>query len=417
VESPKFKKFMDALQDSARCLKDFSEHRATIVHHNDTDGIAAGAILKKSLEREGYETENIAIERVHPSFLPRIHTAERKIIFYTDLGSQAASWINDHRLAGTGVFILDHHPPFRSSFPKLNQVNPESFGIDGDVQASAASVSFFWSSALHERNEDLAYLGVLGAIGDHQLADQKVIGLNEKALQLAVGKGTVHLSPADPDFYRFALFHDMGGKEISRAITDLAVNGYHQGGAEMALKFCLEGPGMEFIQFGLKMRKIQEDRFQKEMKKIQARKISREGEVQWVDVQGRFHPLGLKSIGIFCEEIIRAQIAEGNQYIAGFMDFPEEFPILGKFEGKDTKVSMRIPPDLKKKIEQGESPDLTVIIPKAAEEVKGFAEGCHRFAAACTIPKNRKRAFIFALNDKIQEFKAGRQLGEGRISS
>jgi single-stranded-DNA-specific exonuclease len=398
VETPRFAMFRKALQDSARSLKDFPAGRATIVHHNDTDGIAAGAVLQKSLEREGYETENIPLERVHPSFLPRIHTADRKIIFYADLGSQAASWINDHRLDGTGIFILDHHPPFQSSFPHLRQVNPESFGIDGDLQASAASVAFFWSRALREKNEDLAYLGVIGAIGDHQLADRKVTGLNEKALQMALERGAVHLAPAGRDLYRFALFGGLGGEEISREITDLAVNGYYQGGAERALRFCLEGPGAELTRFGLKMRKIQENRFRKEMGKIESRKILREGEVQWVDVRGRFHPLGLKSIGIFCEEIIRARIVEGDQYVAGFMDFPEVFPILGKFEGKDTKVSLRIPPDLRKEVEKGKRPDLTALVPRAAEKVGGFAEGCHRFAAACTIPKNKKRAFIKALN-------------------
>jgi single-stranded-DNA-specific exonuclease len=417
MDSRQFEKFMAALQDSARRLKDFPAHRAAIVHHNDTDGIAAGAILKKSLEREGVDTENIPIERVHPSFLPRIHTAERKIIFYADLGSQAASWINDHRLAGTAVFILDHHPPFQSSFRNLNQVNPESFGIDGDLQASAASVAFFWARALHEKNEDLAYLGVIGAIGDHQLTDQKVTGINERALQSALGKGAVHLSPEGPDGYRFTLFHDRTGMEVSREITDLAVNGYYQGGAGMALKFCLEGPGEEFTQFGLKMRRIQEDRFREQMEKIQFRKISREGEIQWVDVRGSFHPLGLKSIGIFCEEVIRAKIAEENRYVAGFMDFPEAFPILGAFAGRDTKVSLRIPPDLKKKIEKGEKPDLTEIVPEAAERVGGFAEGCHRFAAACIIPQDKKRAFVEALNDLLHEFQLAGQKGRGPFSS
>lgn len=398
-----FENFMEAQREAVKSLKNLRHHQATIVHHNDTDGIASGAILKEALHREGFQTENIPIERVHPSFLPRIHTKERKLIFYADLGSQAAEMISREALEGSSVVILDHHPPFPKVFPLLIQVNPETFGIDGDLQASAAAVAFFWARTLNEKNDDLAYLAVLGAVGDHQVLEGKMTGLNQMALEKAEENGMIHPVIGGPFPFRLPLFKGEGGDEVSRTITDLAVNGYYRGGAELALSVCLEGPNEESEKFAPEMRALQEDRFRREMEKIGNRGITSEGEIQWADVADRFYPLGLKSIGIFCEEISRAQWAHRDKYIVGFQDFPGEVPLLGKFEGEDTKVSMRVPPVLREVIEKGEKPHLAEILPRAAQEAGGFAEGCHRFAAACIIPQKNKMILIRSLTKIVKE--------------
>ena len=404
METAQFEKFMEAQKGAVAYLKSFPHREAAIVHHNDTDGIASGAILKEALRREGYRTENIPIERVHPAFLLRIHTKERKIILYADLGSQAGSFISGRVREGTGVIILDHHPPFQPSFSHLMQVNPESFGIDGDLQASAASVAFFWARTLSGKNEDLAYLGVIGAIGDHQVVEGKMTGLNQMALEMARQKGALDPSPRGAESFRFPLFKGRSGSEVSGEITNLAVNGYYRGGAELALNFCLEGPTEESQRLAAEVREIQEDRFRREAGRIRTRGISCEGEVQWADVEGRFYPLGLKSIGLFCEEMIKEGVVHADQYIAGFQDFPQKLPLLGRFKAEDTKVSMRVPSALRQEIENGEKPNLAELLPPAAERAGGFAEGVHRFSAACTVPKSRKRDLIEALNGRIREW-------------
>jgi single-stranded DNA-specific DHH superfamily exonuclease len=408
METAQLEKFMEAQRGAVTYLKSFPHRGAAIVHHNDTDGIASGAILKEALRREGYRTENIPIERVHPAFLPRIHTKERKIILYADLGSQAGSLISGRVREGTGVIILDHHPPFHPSFSRFIQVNPESFGIDGDLQASAASVAFFWARTLNEKNEDLAYLGVIGAIGDYQVVEGKMAGLNQMALEMARQKGALDPSPRGAESFRFPLFKGRSGSEVSGEITNLAVNGYYRGGAELALNFCLEGPTEESQRLAAEVKEIQEDRFRREVARIRNRGISCEGEVQWADVEGRFYPLGLKSIGLFCEEMIREAGVHADRYIAGFQDFPRELPLLGRFKAEDTKVSMRVPPALRQEIENGKKPNLAELLPPAAEKAGGFAEGVHRFAAACTVPKNRKMDLIQALNAIIREWAEGR---------
>jgi single-stranded-DNA-specific exonuclease len=404
VEKQSLEKFMEAQRRAVKRVKDLPHRKATIVHHNDTDGISSGAILKEALRREGFKTENIPIERVHPLFLPKIHTAERKLIFYADLGSQAAEMIHRQALKGTSVIILDHHPPLQESSSPLMQVNPETFGIDGDLQASAASVTFFWATTLNKKNEDLAYLGILGAIGDHQVLAGKMSGLNQMALKTAVRAGMIRPAPGGLCSYRFPLFKGGLGSEVSQDIIDLAVNGYYQGGAQLALTFCLEGHTEESRRLASGMKEIQEERFQKEMDTICKRGVASEGHMQWVDVGERFYPLGLKSIGIFCEEISRAEWAYRDKYIVGFQDFPREIPLLGIFTGGDTKVSMRVPQVLHEDIEKGKKPHLAEILPRAAQEVGGVAEGCHRFAAACIVPQKNKMVLIRSLDRIVKDW-------------
>ena len=161
----------------------------TLVHHNDTDGITAGAILRTSLTRAGFTVENIPIERVHPAFLPAIHTPERRLILYADLGGQSADVISRHIPDGSRVIILDHHLPAAGEFPRLLQVNPEQFGIDGDSECAAAAAACFFALALDGANEDLAALAVLGAVGDHQMAEGRCTGLNAILLETAARRG------------------------------------------------------------------------------------------------------------------------------------------------------------------------------------------------------------------------------------
>ena len=397
--------FMEAIQGAAQYVKDLSVRRATIVHHNDTDGIASGAILRRALQRDGFETENIPIERIHPLILPRIHTSERGLIFYGDLGGQSAGMIAKHLQRGSSTIVLDHHPPFESTFPNLLLLNPETFGIDGDTSCSAATVVFLLAKTLNKENEDLAYLGVLGAIGDQQIVNGKLIGLNHLAARIAQSNGSISPAAAETDGpYRFALFNDMAGSEVSRLVSELAVSGYYRRGADLALRVCLEGPVTKPSHFGLKMKKIQEERFQKEKRRVHIQGIPHEGPIQWVDVADRFHPLGVKTIGIFCSEISREEWIDPEKYIVGFQNLPKENPYLGKIDWDDTKVSMRVSPQLHRDIEKGSRPDLTQILPRAAERAEGFADACHRYSAACTIPKKNKLSLIRSLAGIIGEW-------------
>ena len=88
--------------------------------------------------------------------------------------------------------------------------------------------------------------------------------------------------------------------------------------------------------------------------------------------------------------------------MAGFQDFPTENPYLGPFPGREAKVSFRVTAGLRAAIEGGESPDLMRLVPGAVRQVGGFAEACHRFSAACTIPGGRGPELIALLAEQAE---------------
>jgi single-stranded-DNA-specific exonuclease len=401
MSTPEIKAFLEDQQTAVQFLQNQTLRSIAIVHHNDTDGIAAGAILKTALARAGYITENIPIERVHPMFLERIHTPARKLVVYADLGSQSLPQIAEAMQAGGCVLVLDHHLPLTPRGIQLRKdlllVNPELCGIDGDLQASAAAVAFFWAQMLASANEDLAYLAVIGAAGDHQLARGCYAGLNRMAFDIACRQEMIRCSSGVAADAVFSLFRYEKAEEISQKILDLSVAGYHQGGALLALDFCLRGPSMETERFAACFREIQTQRFRREMLRIKEHGLKSQGSLQWIDTEERLHPLSLKAIGILCQQLSTGTLVHPDKYLAGFQDFPGRFPLLGDFEAEETKVSLRVPPGLRLAIEKGEKPHLAEIVPLAAGEAGGHAEGCHRYSAACTIPRKNRAALIQAL--------------------
>jgi single-stranded-DNA-specific exonuclease len=401
MDKIRIEEFRGAMKAAAESLADAPGREITLIHHNDTDGITAGAILRISLMRAGFAVVNIPIERVHPAFLPAIHTPGRRLILYADLGGQVADVISRHIPEDSRVIIIDHHLPAAGSFPHLLQVNPEGFGIDGDSQCAAAAAACFFALALDSGNEDLAALAVLGAAGDHQMAQGRCGGLNALLLETAVERGDLRPDKADAAVdWLFPRFGDRNLWEADRLILSLAVNGYYRSGADLALEACLNGPDDRTLAFSAEMASLQQDRFGREMARIHREGLPREGLIVWRDVGDRFHPLGLKAIGLFCEAIIRDGAADGDGYVVGFQRFPGENPYLGGFSGRETKVSFRVTPGLKRSIERGERPDLMQLVPGAVQQVGGFAEACHRFAAACTIPEERTADLVGLLADR-----------------
>ncbi len=405
MSTPEIRAFLTEQKKAIQFLNGQPLRSVTIVHHNDTDGITAGAILKTALARAGYLTENIPIERVHPKFLERIHTPARKLIVYADLGSQSLPQIAAAMQEEGYVLVLDHHLPLAYSGerlrPELLLVNPELCGIDGDLQASAAAVAFFFARTMSDGNDDLAYLAVIGAAGDHQFLQGGYAGLNRLAFEIACSQNMLRCPNGLAVDAGFALFGLETAEKISDRILDLSVAGYHQNGALLALDFCLNGPSAETERLAAHFQEIQSQRFRHEIQRIEEFGVQTQGGIQWIDTEGRLHPLSLKAIGLLCQQLSTGTLIHPEKYLAGFQDFPREFPLLGAFDIEETKVSLRVPPGLRGAIERGAQPHLAEMVPLAAGEAGGHAEGCHRYSAACTIPRDNLLGFIQALSRQV----------------
>jgi len=161
-----------------------------VISHLDADGLAAAGIIGKALFRLG-ATLRLRIERWMDDRLVKEITAEKpSLVVFTDMGSGYLDLLGEG-LSHFPVVILDHHQPIGEAHSNLTQVNPHLHGIDGSRDLSGAGVAYLAAKALDEKNEDLAYLAVVGALGDIQdKYDQRSLGgVNGEIAEDAVKAG------------------------------------------------------------------------------------------------------------------------------------------------------------------------------------------------------------------------------------
>ncbi|MEA2055142.1 MAG: DHH family phosphoesterase [Candidatus Thermoplasmatota archaeon] len=136
-----------------------------IVTHIDADGISAGAIAKKCLDREGIENSIQFIKQLDNNTIEKIKDIGN-LTWFTDLGSGVIS-----KLDGLEYIITDHHMPDIEGGKKVMQwrhFNPHVYGIDGGKEISGAGLAYIVAMAINKKNADMADLAIVGASGDLQ---------------------------------------------------------------------------------------------------------------------------------------------------------------------------------------------------------------------------------------------------------
>ena len=162
----------DLLKSSSEAADAIREHveaggLVRVESHLDADGLAAAGIMGVALNRLGARFV-IRIERwLDEQVVKGLSTGRQDLTIFTDMGSGYLDILSDG-LSGKDVLILDHHQPVGELPESFVQVNPHMFGIDGSRDLSGAGVAYLVAKSLDERNVDLSYLGVVGALGDLQ---------------------------------------------------------------------------------------------------------------------------------------------------------------------------------------------------------------------------------------------------------
>jgi len=174
---------------------------ATVAAHIDADGISAAAIASKTIERLGVRVKVEFFKKLDPQAIEGLRRGGSDLTWFVDLGSGSVS-----KIEGMRAVVTDHHMPDTllkgddrsgqtrlSDFSSVIHVNPHLHGVSGASELSGAGSTFLVALALDERNMDLAYLAVLGSVGD--LQDQRtrrLEGLNRAILKLAETQGSVN---------------------------------------------------------------------------------------------------------------------------------------------------------------------------------------------------------------------------------
>ncbi|NJE25755.1 DHH family phosphoesterase [Thermococcus sp. MV5] len=173
--------FLDRVREGAELIKMHIElgHTIRIISHRDADGITAGAILAKAIAREGTNFHLSIVKQLNEDTIKELAEENQKIYVFSDLGSGSISLIEKY-LADATVVIADHHPPEDGEIEQENHVlvNPTQFGADSVRDLSGSGVAYFIAKALNEKNEDLSYLALVGAVGDMQEVDGQFHGMN-----------------------------------------------------------------------------------------------------------------------------------------------------------------------------------------------------------------------------------------------
>jgi len=381
-----FEEFRKKAATAISELKNAKARDIVLVHHDDADGLCSGAIMKTSLEREGYRVKAFCLEKVYPEVVEDLHKGRGEIIFYSDIGSAHADFISEVNASRNLTIILDHHDPMPSKDPKVFDLNLEHYGFQGETDFSGATCNYLFARALNERNTDLSYLALVGSReipGDY-------VGLNKTVFEEAKKKGVVKVEGKSIEIVKLGVRVD----DLFAKLQILGAVGYYDGGPEMGVQASLTGITDEVKQ------KI--DEWEEKRKKVNKRligwlyrqRLKENTHLQWFDAGDMYKGMGTKVIGQFCSFLsYQTKLIKPDKYIMGFMNVPPEVPgWQGKLKGLLVKVSVRVPKALHELIDNHKMLGAVDLLLKASEGF-GVADG-HKYAANVVIPADRKDVLL-----------------------
>jgi len=186
-----------------------------IYSHLDTDGICAAVIMAKALMKENIGFQITILKQLDDQYFIDIeYTAKvlKHFIIFTDFGSGQLNIIQKY-LEGIPHIILDHHEPLKEgldntfSKEKLNYIgfhaNCFLAGVNGSNEISGAGMAYLFVKLLNSSNIELAYLAIIGAIGDLQNSwqQQTFLGENLKILKDAIQINSIKVE-SEPNISR-----------------------------------------------------------------------------------------------------------------------------------------------------------------------------------------------------------------------
>ena len=192
--SGKLHSFNTAAERAADAIR--SAKSALVISHIDADGITAGSIASMTLNRLGIEHTTVYENKITEEVVNRVNSNKDDIVWICDLGS---GYISEFQK--DGLVITDHHVPdykklrrqtTLDDFSATYHVNPHCFGMDGSIEISGAGSTYIVSKKIDPRNIDLAYLALIGAVGDFQDSKESgLIGMNRTIINDAFASGDV----------------------------------------------------------------------------------------------------------------------------------------------------------------------------------------------------------------------------------
>ena len=172
--------FLSSFKSAAQLFKKHVEAGNTIciITHNDADGISSGGIMSVVALREGCPFRVSSEKKLDEKLVDSLVEENPALTVFCDFGSGYVDLISEKM--SSDIIILDHHLPQETTQDNIIHVNPMLHGIDGARNIAASGICYLFAKEVNTRNIDLAFLGLVGALGDQQdKGEQKSLtGLN-----------------------------------------------------------------------------------------------------------------------------------------------------------------------------------------------------------------------------------------------
>jgi len=385
-----------AMKRTIREINQWPKKAVRIFHHNDADGLCSAAILTRTFERQGFKVKRFCLEKPYPAVLERIYEQEGCLLVFADFAGRIAPMLSELNRGRNLTVILDHHPAEASTDPKVHNLDPDLYGLKGDRDITASTTCYLFATALDPANRDLVHIAALGAVGDKFFVAGRLVDQNREVALEAVRQGRMKIRKHGPgeQYILKTPGGDIPCDELGVYLDILGGAGYYRDGPEMGVKVCLEGVSAESDLMVEVLRKIQTQAFDAEIKRLQEAGLEKSAHIQWFHVRGRFVPMGVKMIGLFCEALKNMEFIDPQRYIAGFQTVPNEIPGFGTIEFNQVKISMRVTHQMERQIREGKAKGLNVFLPEATNRLGGFSDACHSLTAATTVAAGKEAALI-----------------------
>ena len=142
------------------------ETRFRVISHYDADGISAATIICLALQREGYDFHATLMRNPFTEGLEKVKKEDNSIIIFTDMGSGQLPMLETF---SSQMIIIDHHQIIKEKTAEnILQINANLFDINGNYDASGASMAYAVAKELNNKNCDLSSFALAGATGDKQ---------------------------------------------------------------------------------------------------------------------------------------------------------------------------------------------------------------------------------------------------------
>jgi len=389
-------KLLTAMQKAILELEKWPDNNVQIFHHNDSDGLTSGAILTRAFERKGFEVKRYCLEKPYPAVLKKVFEQEGKLIVFTDFAGRIAPLISELNSGKNLTLILDHHKANPATDPMVHNLDPELFGLKGDLDITASTTCYLFAKTMDPANKDLAYIATIGAVGDQFFLNGRLATQNREVALETQRQGLLEIKAHDTgeDYILLTPKGPVPCADLGFYLDTLGAAGYYQNGPDMGIKVCLEGITNESDQMLKKLRIIQTEIFEDQIRKIRLGEIVHTEHIQWFHVEERFNPMGVKMIGAFCDMYKETEGFDPQKYIAGFQVIPNKIPGFGPITFDEVKISMRAPVLVEKEIRAGRMPGLDTFLPEATGKLGGFSDACHSLTAATTLAIGKEEALI-----------------------